>query len=418
MSSNEETAFQHALPVDRPVPRISVHAFCVHQETSDALQEVSNDRRLSKARIGIQMGGIHAAVSYYAEQMTPNLLIVETMQSGDGALSELDALAEVCDPLTKVIVIGHTNDINFYRDLLHRGASEYLITPVAPLRLIEVIADLYASPDTQPVGRMIAFVGARGGAGASTMAHNIAWTVSEEFHIGTTLIDFDLPFGTVALDYNEDTGQGILDALEAPERIDDVLLERLVVRHGEFLSILTAPAILERGLDFEPDAYSAVIDVARRAMPCIIADVPNAWTAQTQTILSAADDIVIVATPDLTALRNAKNLVEYLRNTRANDPPPKLLLNQLNMPRRPQILEKDFIETIGYAPFASVGFDAAAFGLAANNGQPLAHIGNAAAAQADVRKAAAILVGREDAAAAPVKKEDFLASIFRKFKQS
>src|SRR5689334_23314055 len=167
-----------ASPQERPVPRISIHAFCEFPDTGAILQRAGSDRRLSKAHLNIELGGITAAVEHYRGQITPNLLIVETSHSGQTALDELDSLAEVCDPATKVIVVGRVNDVELYRELMRRGASEYMIAPVNPLHLIEVISGLYLDPDAKPIGRVISVVGARGGSGSSSIAHNVAWTVA------------------------------------------------------------------------------------------------------------------------------------------------------------------------------------------------------------------------------------------------
>ena len=115
-------------------------------------------------------------------------------------------------------------------------------------------------------------------------------------------MDFDLPFGTVGLDFNDEAGQGVADALSAPERLDDVLLDRLLIKRGEHLSLFTAPAALERDYDAVPEAYEAVIDAVRQTTPCVILDMPHGWTPWIKACLIAADEIVIVATPDLTSL--------------------------------------------------------------------------------------------------------------------
>src|SRR6201991_4041317 len=185
-----------AAPHERPVPRISIHAFCEFPDTGAALQRIGSDRRLSKAHLAVQLGGTAAAVEHYNGQVTPNLLIVETKLQGEEALAELDRLAEVCDPATKVVVVGRVNDVELYRELMRRGASEYLVAPLTPLQIIETISGLYLDPGASPIGRVVAFVGARGGSGSSTLAHNMVWCIAEELHINTTILDMDLPFGT------------------------------------------------------------------------------------------------------------------------------------------------------------------------------------------------------------------------------
>ncbi|HWY60695.1 MAG TPA: AAA family ATPase [Rhizomicrobium sp.] len=402
MSKREDEQSFGAAPNERPVPRISIHAFCEFPDTGAALQRAGADRRLSKAHLTVQLGGINAAVDFYNGQVTPNLLIVETRLHGKDALDELDRLAEVCDAATKVVVVGRTNDVELYRELMRRGASEYLVAPLAPLQLIEVISGLYLDPGANPIGRVITFIGARGGAGSSTIAHNVGWCIAEELHINTTIADFDLPFGTLGLDFNDEASQGIADALTAPERLDDVLLDRLLIKRGEHLSLFTSPAVLEREYDAVPEAYEAVIDAVRQTTPCIIIDMPHAWTPWTKACLIASDEIVIVATPDLASLRNAKNIIELVKSSRPNDTHPRLVINQANTPKRPEIPAKDFAETMGADPVAVLPFDPALFGQAANNGQMLIELQPNAAASEAVRRLARTLTGRT--AAAPTEK--------------
>jgi pilus assembly protein CpaE len=395
MAKNEEPveAFG-AAPHERPVPRISIHAFCEFPDTGAALEKAAGDRRLSKAHLQTQLGGISAAVEHYQGQVTPNLLIVETRLHGNEALDELNRLAEVCDPTTKVVVVGRANDVELYRELMRRGASEYLVAPLNPLHLIEVISGLYLDRDAAPIGRVVAFVGARGGTGSSTLAHNVGWCIAEHLSINTTIVDFDLPFGTAALDFNEEPGQGVADALSAPERLDDVLLDRLLTKRGDRLSLFTAPATLERESDSVPEAYEATVDAVRSTTPCVILDLPHVWTTWVKNALIAADEIVVVATPDLASLRNAKNIIELIKFARPNDAAPRLVLNQVGQPKRPEIPTKDFAETMGFDPAAVVPFDPAMFGTAANNGQMLIEVQPKAPAAEAVRRLAAMVTGR------------------------
>ena len=383
-----------AKPHERPVPRISIHAFVEFPDSGAALQRAGADRRLAKAHLNVQLGGIGAAVEHYNGVVTPNLLIVETRLNGQAALEELDRLAHVCDPATKVIVVGRTNDVELYRELMRRGASEYLVAPLNPIHLIEVISGLYLEPGASPIGRVVGFIGARGGVGSSSLAHNVAWCVAEELHINTTIVDLDLPFGTTALDFNDEPSQGVAEALSAPERLDDVLLDRLLIKRGEHLSLFTAPAALERDYDAGPDAYESVLDAVRQSTPCVIVDLPHLWTPWVKATLVNADEIVIVATPDLASLRNAKSMTEVLKNNRPNDTPPRLVLNQVGQPKRPEIPAKDFAETLGVDPACVINFDPQLFGQAANNGQMLIELQSASSSAQAVRRLAQLITGR------------------------
>ncbi len=383
-----------AAPHERPVPRISIAAFVEFPDTGAALQRAGADRRLAKAHMNVQLGGINAAVEHFQGQVTPNLLVVETRLNGQAALEELDRLAEVCDPTTKVIVVGRVNDVELYRELMRRGASEYLVAPLNPLHLIEVISGLYLDPQAAPIGRVVAFVGARGGVGSSSLAHNVGWCVAEELSINTTIVDLDLSFGTTGLDFNDEPTQGVAEALSAPERLDDVLLDRLLVKRGDHLSIFATPASIDREYDAPADAYESVLDAVRQSTPCVIVDIPHLWTPWVKATLIAADDIVIVAAPDLASLRNTKNMVELLRQSRPNDTPPRLVLNMVGVPKRPEIPVKDFAETIGIEPSLVLPFEPALFGQAGNNGQMINEMAPKSASATHVRRLAELVTGR------------------------
>src|SRR5271163_3438559 len=305
-----------AQPHERPVPRISIHAFCEFPDTGAALQRAASDRRLSKAHVVVELGGLQAAIDRFTGQVTPNLLIIETRLQGKAAVEEIERLAEVCDSATKVLVVGRVNDVELYRELMRRGVSEYMVAPLNPLHLIEVISGLYLNPDAAPIGRIVSVVGCRGGVGSSTLAHNVGWCIADKFQINTTIVDLDLHFGTSGLDFNEEPGQGVAEALSAPERLDDVLLERLLVKAGDHLSVFSSPAVLDRIYETEPAAYEAVLDAVRRMTPSVIVDLPHVWTPWVRQTILSSDDIVIVATPDLASLRNGKAIFDLVKQQR------------------------------------------------------------------------------------------------------
>jgi pilus assembly protein CpaE len=380
---------------DRPVPRISIHAFCESPETGSVIQRAGQDRRLAKAHLTVHMGGIFGAAEYFQDSSTPNVIMVETRVSGPQILSELEKLAHVCDPGTKVIVIGGSNDITLYREMIRQGVSEYIVAPLNPLQVIEAIAALYHSPAAAPIGKVFAFVGARGGAGSSTIAHNTAWSIAEDLHIATTIVDLDVSFGTTGLDFNNDSTQGIAEALASPERLDDVLLDRLLIKHSSRLNLFVAPAQLDRESAFAPESVEMVLDVVRQASPCVIVDIPHVWAPWVKHILVAADEIVVTATPDLASLRNGKNIYDMVNGARPNDKPLKVVLNQVGIPRRPEIPVKDFAEAMSAEPALVMPFDPQTFATASNNGQMVGELNAQSRAAQGFRELAQKLTGRE-----------------------
>ena len=190
------------------VPRITLHVFCERPQTAAVAEQAAADRRMAKASATVKPGGLAAAVEFFQNQPTPSLVIVESQDPPQRMLDLLDQLAEVCDPGTKVMVIGRANDIALYRELMRRGVSEYLVPPFGPLDLIGSITTLYADPSAPFLGRSVAFVGAKGGVGASTVAHNFAHAITEHMQSNAVIVDLDLPFGTAGLDFNQDPLHG------------------------------------------------------------------------------------------------------------------------------------------------------------------------------------------------------------------
>ena len=368
----ESAAAPPSISEVRPVPRISIQAFCESPDLIAAIEAAARDRRMARAHVKVQAGGITAAAEFYQAAATPNLIIVESKLPRDRLEAELNRLSEVCDAGTKVAVVGHVNDVELYRGLAQRGVSEYLVAPVSLMGIIKMIADLYVDRSTQPLGRTIAFIGAKGGVGSSMIAHNVAWAISRSFENDVVVTDLDLAFGTAGLDFNQDPAQGIAEALNAPDRLDDNFLDRLLARCSDHLSLLAAPATLDRTYDFTENAFEQVIDIAQSGMPAVVLDLPHAWNAWVKKTLLAADEVVLTAEPDLANLRNAKNLVDLLKGARRNDQPPRLVINKNALAKRPEIKIEDFASALGLQPTAVIPFDAQLFGTAANNGQMIA----------------------------------------------
>jgi pilus assembly protein CpaE len=408
--SEEHVAQQHADDYISPAPRVSVQAFCETVATAVAARSAGDDRRLGKAHLTVKMGGVAAAIEVYGTVPTPNVIILETDGSSD-ILAGLDELATVCDPGTRVVVIGTANDTAPYRELVRRGVSDYVIGPVNPLDVVRSICSLFSASEEVAMGRIIAVVGAKGGVGASTIAHNVAWAIAKDLELDSVVIDLDLAFGTAGLDYDKDPLQGIANAVFAPDRPDTALMERLLAKCTDHLSLLAAPATLERVYDFGEQAFDAIFDTLRMTTPCIVLDIPHQWSGWTKRALVGADDILIVAEPDLANLRNTKNMLNMLKASRPNDRMPLYCLNQVGMPKRTEITVSEFAKAVESQPIAAIPCDSRMFGDAANNGQMIAQVSANHRTTKMLLQVARRLTGRGEA---KKPRRSFLSPIFRK----
>jgi pilus assembly protein CpaE len=388
------------LPSDEtiaPLPRITLQAFCETPAIAATMQAAVADRRMDKAHARVQMGGPAAAVEAFRSAPTPNIIVLEAVAEPATLVSHLESLSESCDAGTKVVVIGHVNDVQLYRDLIRRGVSEYLIAPLEPLDVLRTLSELYVAPEARNLGRVIAVMGAKGGVGASTVAHNVSWAIARNLDASTVIVDLDIAFGTAGLNFNQDPPQGIAEAVFAPERLDSNLLDRLLSRCSDNLALLAAPAVLDRTIDLDEEALEQLLDLLRASVPCIILDVPHQWGAWVKRTVLSADEIVIVAEPELASLRNAKNLIDLSRATRPNDAVARLVLNRVGVPKRPEINAGEFSKALGIDVLSTIPFDAHLFGTAANNGQMIAEVQAGSKATEAFTQIASALTGRGEA---------------------
>jgi pilus assembly protein CpaE len=414
MVGEVEAAADSELVLTQPVPRIAIHAFCESPDTGQLIHRAGDDRRLAKTHVTVELGGLAKAIERFHDETTPELLIVETGMRGAELFNQLDELASVCDPDTEVIIIGAANDITLYRELMRRGVSEYLVPPMTPLNVIKTISDLFCDPEAPFAGRSLAFIGAKGGVGSSTVAHNVSWQLTEQLRSDAVLVDLDLSFGTAGLDFNQDPAQTIAEALAQPDRLDEALLDRLLVRCTERLSLFSAPATLDNDWDFDTDAFETVLEKVQRQAPFVALDLPHAWSPWVRRTLLSADQVVVTVTPDLACLRNAKNLFDLVRTARPNDEPPKVVVNMAGCPKKPDIPLKDFSEALGAAPVLVLPFEPALFGKAANNGQMIAEVDPKSKAADGFAHLAGLITGRAGGSAGGGRKSKSLFKLFSK----
>lgn len=358
----------------RLIPRITIQAFCEHSQTAQLVESTAHDRRMSKVALTTHNGGLEGAIETYKANPTPNLILVETSLPTEEIPAALERLAEVCDAATRLIVLGHVNDVLLYRELIRSGVSEYIVLPASAQTIVSAITELFAAEGAAPIGRTVAFLAAKGGAGSSTVAHNVAWAVSQHLRQDTLILDLDLPFGTAGLNFNQDPPHGIADALGNSQKMDQTMLDRLMSKAANHVSLLTAPAMLDRTFDFDEREFEQIVELSQKTTPVVVLDLPHTWNAWVRYTIATIDEIVIVAEPDLANLRNAKNLADTIKALRPTESDPLLVINKVGMPRRPEIAPSEFATSVECRLLGQLAFDAATFGTAANNGQMIAEV--------------------------------------------
>ena len=240
--------------------RDAFSAFICHDAALDVLRPVVIEMGWAPEKCN--KGGLRNAVQSLSITASPNILMVDLSESGD-PLSDINALAEVCEPGTVVIAVGQVNDVRLYRDLIASGIHDYLLKPLSPSQVRDALVNaqaVFAAPkqhDPSVAKRHIstAVIGTRGGVGASTLATSLAWLFSADEKMPTALLDLDVHFGTGALALDLEPGRGLTDAIENPGRIDGLFIERAMIRANDNLAILSAEAPMNQPLMTDSAAF-------------------------------------------------------------------------------------------------------------------------------------------------------------------
>jgi pilus assembly protein CpaE len=303
-------------PIERTVAgkqllgRPAFLAFVADAETDKLLHECVTQLALGQGTI--MRGGIGKAIEYLGQHRSPHILIVDV--SGiDLPVSRINELAEVCEPGVAVVAIGNRNEIGLYRDLLQAGVADYVVKPLNTQLLAKALASGRAhtgdvSPIHRKLGTMVAFVGTRGGVGATTLAVNMAWYLANRQSRRVALVDLDLQNGDCALALDIKPNSGLREALSNPLRIDNTLLERVMTPVGERLFVLSSEEPLSEDLHFTAVAVETLVSALREQFHYVILDVPRIPAAPYRKALDMADFRVTVADQTLRSARDTVRL--------------------------------------------------------------------------------------------------------------
>lgn len=367
--------------------RTAIGAFMLSEDSISAMESLKKDRMFFRCQIEVQTGGMENALPFLADKITPPLLIIESSGNASQLLEQLDKLAGVCDPDTKLILIGSENDIDLYRTLKDAGVSDYLVAPIDTEKLRSSIINAYSeSGVTSEGGKTIAFFGVSGGVGSSTISHNVAHELATRLERRVTLIDLDICFGTAALNFNVQPRQTITDAIAQYDNLNQDLFDKLLLEADHNLLALYAPASLNSGLQLSLNVIEKLIQLAKEMSDFIILDVPHGWGALTVDILALVDDLVVVARPELTALRDAKNILEVMGPKREMGTQTRLILNHVDASKKNDLSIKDIRDALAMTPEACIPHDPDSFGLCLNNGEMLSASAPKSTAAAEISK--------------------------------
>ncbi len=362
--------------------------------TSDTVHAVAKEMALTRTHI--VTGTAVEAAEYLKQQASPEILLV-AIQSADSAPAQLDALADVVNPHTKVLVTGTVDSIRFYQWLKDLGIEHYLLQPFTASELKQAMVstptkktDAEHAADGAPK-KLIAVMGARGGVGTTMIATNLGAIFAREHQLATAIIDLDPYFGSVALSMDLEPARGLRDAFEKPDRVDSLFLERVMVKPFHHLSVFGPEEPLMDPIVTQPNAGEMIFGALREKFQVMVVDVPRQMSPLTRYVLAKADHIIIIAEPQITSLRDSLRIKDYVVEHLKRSAP-MLLLNRVGLSANNQLSTKEFAKNFGQDVAAQLPYVQEAIAATAQ-GELLSHTPKLSAMLSPLRKIAHGIVG-------------------------
>lgn len=345
----------------------------------------------------VRAGSIADAPHIIDRKHPPALLLVDLADSADPvpAVAELMGL---CGASTRILSIGAVNDVGLFRELIALGVADYLVKPVSSEILSDALTQALSQGGAREVDprskRLYPFIGARGGVGATTLSVATAWLLAHEFKLRTTLVDLDLHFGNLALSLDLEPGRGLREALEHPERTDNLLLQSAMVKEGDVLPILAAEEPLEEMFNFEPESTSTLLEALAQDHDYLIVDVPRSLNGICRQVLGVADTVIIVTDLSLASLRDTLRLNDLMKSLGSRSKP-IIVANNVGAAHRGEIGRAEFERGLGQPLDAAIPFDAKAAIAMARGGKALPSAAGSSKATIELRALASRLSGTE-----------------------
>lgn len=407
----------HDYPLEADLPRLNIAFFCESKHLYDVAGQASVDRRLKKSKISIFSGGIAGAVEAYSDKPTPDLLIIESNLPVVDLLAELENLAEVCDPSTKVMIAGDINDVDMYRELIRQGISEYLVMPTTPGKMIESLSHIYQGGDSAPLARSIAFIGAVGGAGTSIIAQNFAVSLASDHKVETCFIDLDTAYGSSAMNWNIEPKRTLKDLTDFGKEADDTAVKNCLMRVSENLNLLGSPIMPAYNVDSLADNQNILENIfcsTRRLSDMVVMDIPSGELSSIRkSAIMSACDVFLVSLPTVRGIRNVSILYHALCEMRPNDAPPKIILSQMGNPDVINLSRRVIIENLGRDPDYYVQYAPEPIDRAVAEGLSLADVSGGEGIMQDIQACVHGLFGRVMVREEPKGLQKFLKDLLK-----
>lgn len=342
-------------------------------------------------------GGVAAAIQFLVTASSPRRLVVDLGDAAD-PVTAVQMLRDTCSAETAIVALGAVNDVKLYREICRAGATDYIVKPTTREILAEAVERALrtheeggdAAAKEAKLGKLVLFVGAKGGIGASTLAMNCAWLLAHEHNQRVALVDLDLQFGTMALNLDLEPGHGLCEALANSNRVDGLFLKSAMVSESANLALLASEEPLDKTVGINPEAAGLLFEQLRRNYSCVVVDVPRALLSTSRDLIAKASDVFVVCDLSLASVRDTLRVVSFVGEV---SPIANVAVIANRASGKGQISRADFERGIETRIAHLIPDDSKAATLAANTGKPLPAVAKRSAAVAALRKVTAAIAG-------------------------
>jgi len=404
--SAQQSAIQQTL-----LPRASIDAFYADTATRDALGMTMGDWRMARVSVNTHEGGLETATEHYKSQPSPELVVVELPSAANDVEGAIEQLASYCRPGTGAIILGQTNDVRLYRRLTEMGVSDYLVGPYGTEELIGSFAKGLANVSGAG-GKLVSVIGAKGGVGATTLAQVLVWLGAEWRQSSSFLADLNGLAGTSGIAFGCEAKRSMDELLESivDGKFDAEMLSRVAEPIGDYIRLLPGGRGIYTPDTYATDSIETLIGEARTLGDVTVVDLPAGMHPLTGYVAGMADHVVLVTTPLLSSLRNARMIMDELKQKRGNDAPISVVVNNMGLADRAELsieavkdaLEVKEISTVSHAP--------SLFTLAETNGKYFANDRTAQKVLKDLKPLVETIYSKASATTAPAQKPTVSAS--------
>ena len=356
------------------LPRASIDAFYADTATRDALGMTMGDWRMARVAINTHEGGLETATEYYKSQPSPELVVVELPSAANDVEGAIEQLASYCSPGTGAIILGQTNDVRLYRRLTEMGVSDYLVGPYGTEELIGSFAKGLANVSGAG-GKLVSVIGAKGGVGATTLSQVLVWLGAEWRQSSSFLADLNGLAGTSGIAFGCEAKRSMDELLEsiADGKFDAEMLSRVAEPIGDYIRLLPGGRGIYTPDTYATDSIETLIAEARTLGDVTVVDTPAGMHPLTRYVSAMADHVVLVTTPLLSSLRNARMMMDELKQKRGSDAPISIVVNNLGLADRAELPLEAVKDALEVKEVCTLNHTPALFTLAETNGKYFAN---------------------------------------------